>query len=167
PLMHIIAAKAVAFREALDPAFSGYARQVVDNAQALAAELMSRGFDLVSGGTDNHLVLLDLRNKGELTGKLAEESLERARITCNKNTVPGEQRSPFVTSGVRLGTAALTTRGMGVAEMDRIGNWIADVLEAPEDETRAARIAGNVHELCEAFPLYAEFRQRHVPGGQG
>src|SRR5690606_34059390 len=162
PLMHIIAAKAVAFREALDPAFSGYARQVVDNAQALAAELMSRGFDLVSGGTDNHLVLLDLRNKGELTGKLAEESLERARITCNKNTVPGEQRSPFVTSGVRLGTAALTTRGMGTTEMAQIGEWIATVLSAPGDTGIADKVAAQVHELCAAFPLYPEFRGEHA-----
>jgi len=117
PLMHIIAAKAVAFREALEPAFRDYARRVVENARALAAALMDGGYDLVSGGTDNHLVLMDLRNKGDLTGKQAEEALERARITSNKNTVPGEQRSPFVTSGVRLGTAALTTRGMGPAEM--------------------------------------------------
>ena len=162
PLMHIIAAKAVAFREALDPAFRDYARQVVENARALAAALMSRGFDLVSGGTDNHLVLLDLRNKGELTGKLAEESLERARITCNKNTVPGEQRSPFVTSGVRLGTAALTTRGMGTAEMTRIGGWIASVLSAPGDTAVADSVAAQIDELCAAFPLYPEFRGDHA-----
>jgi glycine hydroxymethyltransferase len=162
PLMHIIAAKAVAFREALQPEFREYARRVVANAQALAEALMENGYDLVSGGTDNHLLLLDLRNKGELTGKLAEESLERARITSNKNTVPGEQRSPFVTSGVRLGTAALTSRGMGLAEMKRIGAWIAEVLDAPADERVAAGVAGQITELCEQFPLYPEFRDEHA-----
>jgi glycine hydroxymethyltransferase len=116
----------------------------------------------VSGGTDNHLVLMDLRNKGELTGKLAEAALERAHITSNKNTVPGEQRSPFVTSGVRLGTAALTTRGMGQAEMRQIGDWIVEVLRAPEDDTVGARVAAKVTELCDAFPLYAEYRQEHA-----
>ncbi|MEX0907319.1 MAG: serine hydroxymethyltransferase [Gemmatimonadota bacterium] len=165
PLMHIIAAKAVAFREALQPSFREYARSIVANAQALAESLMDHGFDLVSGGTDNHLLLLDLRSKGELTGKLAEASLERARITCNKNTVPGEQRSPFVTSGVRLGTAALTSRGMGIAEMQRIGGWIAAVLGAPEDEAVAAGVAAQIRELCEAFPLYPEFRREHTRGG--
>jgi glycine hydroxymethyltransferase len=162
PLMHIIAAKAVAFREALAPAFREYARSVVDNAQALAQSLMTRGFDLVSGGTDNHLVLLDLRSKGELTGKLAEEALERARITSNKNTVPGEQRSPFVTSGVRLGTAALTSRGMGPAEMTRIGTWIADVLDAPASRQVADAVAAEIGELCAEFPLYPEFRNEHA-----
>ncbi|HEX2167074.1 MAG TPA: serine hydroxymethyltransferase [Longimicrobiales bacterium] len=162
PLMHIIAAKAVAFREALEPEFRTYAKNVVDNARALAQALMSNGFDLVSGGTDNHLVLMDLRSKGELTGKIAEESLESARITCNKNTVPGEQRSPFVTSGVRLGTAALTTRGMGPAEMTSIGGWIARVLNAPGDHQVASRIAAEVEELCAAFPLYPEFRGAHA-----
>jgi glycine hydroxymethyltransferase len=121
PLMHIIAAKAVAFGEALEPDFKGYAQQTVANARAMAEALLERGFDLVSGGTDNHLVLMDLRSRGDLTGKLAEEALGRARITVNKNTVPGEQRSPFVTSGVRLGTAALTTRGMREAEFTKIG----------------------------------------------
>jgi glycine hydroxymethyltransferase len=162
PLMHIIAAKAVAFREALAPEFRTYAHHVVDNARALAQALMSHGFDLVSGGTDNHLVLMDLRSKGELTGKVAEESLERARITCNKNTVPGEQRSPFVTSGVRLGTAALTSRGMGPAEMTRIGGWIAAVLAATGDERVAARVAAEVDDLCGSFPLYPEFRGEHA-----
>ena len=161
PLMHIIAAKAVAFREALTPGFRTYAQNVVANAQALAASLMEHGYDLVSGGTDNHLVLMDLRNKGELTGKAAEAALERARITSNKNTVPGEQRSPFVTSGVRLGTAALTTRGMGQAEMRTIGGWIAEVLDAYEDEAVAARVAAGVAELCEGFPLYREYRRQH------
>ncbi|CAN5614338.1 serine hydroxymethyltransferase [soil metagenome] len=162
PLMHVIAAKAVAFGEALKPSFRVYAQQVVANAAALADALMARGFDLVSGGTDNHLLLLDLRNRGELTGKQAEAALERARITSNKNTVPGEQRSPFVTSGVRLGTAALTTRGMGTAEMQRVGGWIADVLEAPDDDVVARAVAGEIRELCEEFPLYQEFRHEHT-----
>jgi glycine hydroxymethyltransferase len=162
PLMHIIAAKAVAFREALTPEFRQYAAAVVANAHTLAESLQERGFELVSGGTDNHLLLVDLTNRGELTGKQAEASLERARITCNKNTVPGEKRSPFVTSGIRLGTAALTSRGMGPAEMKRIGGWIARVLEAPMDETVADSVASAVHELCEAFPLYPEYRDEHA-----
>ena len=167
PLMHVIAAKAVAFGEALQPSFREYAHNVVANAQALAAALMARGFELVSGGTDNHLLLLDLTNHPELTGKLAEESLERAGITTNKNTVPGEQRSPFVTSGVRLGTAALTTRGMGTTEMQRVGNLIADVLEAPGNETVAANVRRGVAELTEAYPLYPEFRRQHQLAERG
>jgi glycine hydroxymethyltransferase len=162
PLMHIIAAKAVAFREALQPDFKNYAQQVVANAQALAESLQARGFDLVSGGTDNHLMLMDLRSRGELSGKVAEAALGRAQITVNKNTVPGEQRSPFVTSGIRLGTAALTTRGMGTAEFTQIGGLIADVLESPEDESVTNGTRKAVHELCEAFPLYPEFRTEHA-----
>jgi len=158
PLMHVIAAKAVAFREALAPEFRTYAQNVVDNAQALAGALMERGYDLVSGGTDNHLVLMDLRSKGELSGKAAEAALERALITCNKNTVPGEQRSPFVTSGIRLGTAALTTRGMGTTELATIGAWIAEVLDSYEDEAVGARVAERVSALCERFPLYRQYR---------
>jgi glycine hydroxymethyltransferase len=161
PLMHVIAAKAVAFGEALRPEFRTYAARIVGNAAALAAGLLERGFDLVSGGTDNHLVLLDLRSRGELTGKAAEEALGRARITVNKNTVPGEQRSPFVTSGVRLGTAALTTRGLGERDMRRVADWIADVLEAPEDAAVAARVAAEITELCAEFPIYEEFRRQH------
>jgi glycine hydroxymethyltransferase len=161
PLMHVIAAKAVAFGEAAQPAFAAYAARVVQNAQALGGALLERGFDLVSGGTDNHLLLLDLRSRGELTGKVAEAVLERARITVNKNTVPGETRSPFVTSGVRIGTAALTTRGMGTSEMRTVGGLIADVLEAPDDEGIAARTARQVETLCEAFPLYPELRSQH------
>jgi glycine hydroxymethyltransferase len=159
PLMHVIAAKAVAFGEALTDEFRAYAHAVVANANALAQTLLSRGFDLVSGGTDNHLLLVDLRNRGELTGKAAEEALGRARITVNKNTVPGEQRSPFVTSGIRIGTAALTTRSMGVEEMRAIGGWIADVLEAPVDTTLTERVSGKVFDLCAAFPLYSELRR--------
>ena len=163
PLMHVIAAKAVAFGEALDPSFAVYAGRVVANARALASALQNRGFDLVSNGTDTHLLLVDLRSRGELSGKAAEAALGRARITVNKNTVPGETRSPFVTSGIRIGTAALTTRGMEPAEMQRIGDWIADVLEAWEDKSVADRVAAGVESLCEQFPLYPEFRR--VPAG--
>jgi glycine hydroxymethyltransferase len=161
PLMHIIAAKAVAFGEALEPAFAEYARRVAANASALGETLLERGFDLVSGGTDNHLLLMDLRSRGDLSGKAAEAALGRARITVNKNTVPGEQRSPFVTSGIRIGTAALTTRGMGIAEMRRVGGWIADVLEAPDDESVAARIGAAIERLCDRFPLYEAYRRQH------
>jgi len=163
PLMHVIAAKAVAFGEALDPSFAVYAGRVVANARALAGTLQERGFELVSGGTDTHLLLVDLRNRGELSGKAAEAALGRARITVNKNTVPGETRSPFVTSGIRIGTAALTTRGMDPAEMGMIGDWIADVLESWEDEAVAERVGQEVGALCERFPLYPEFRR--VPAG--
>jgi len=160
PLMHIIAAKAVAFGEALQPDFAGYARQIVVNAQALAARLLERGVQLVSGGTDNHLLLLDLRDR-ELTGKEAEALLERAGITTNKNTVPGEPRSPFVTSGLRIGTPALTTRGMGIAEMEQIGDWIAELLDHPSETARIERIRSEVRELCGAFPLYPELQIAH------
>ncbi|MFO7261424.1 MAG: serine hydroxymethyltransferase [bacterium] len=153
PLMHVIAAKAVAFKEALDPSFRAYAEQVVRNAQALADELLARGFELVTGGTDNHLLLVDLRHR-DLTGKEAEEALGAAGITVNKNTVPGETRSPFVTSGIRIGTAALTTRGLKEDDFRRIGGWIAEVLAAPRDEEVRRRVAGQVAELCEAYPLY-------------
>src|SRR4029453_5439104 len=117
--------------------------------RALAARLMEHGFDIVSGGTDTHLMLVDLRNRGELTGKQAEEALGHAAITVNKNTVPGEQRSPFVTSGIRVGSAAMTTRGMKEADMRQIGDWMAQVLAAPTDEPLASRIAEQVRELCD------------------
>jgi glycine hydroxymethyltransferase len=157
PLMHVIAAKAVALKEALEPEFKSYSRQIIANARTLADGLMDRGFGLVSGGTDNHLMLVDLRKSHEeLTGKDAEHALERAGMTVNKNTVPGETRSPFVTSGLRIGTPAVTTRGMAEPEMARIAGWIAEVLEAPTDEGRAARVRAQVVELCEAFPLYPE-----------
>jgi glycine hydroxymethyltransferase len=158
PLMHVIAGKAVAFKEALAPSFRQYAEQVVANAQALAGALLARGVDLVSGGTDNHLLLIDLRRR-ELTGKEAEAALGRAEITVNKNTVPGETRSPFVTSGVRIGTAALTSRGMGTEELEQVGHWIADVLEAPQDEAVISQVARQVGELCQRFPIYAELRE--------
>ena len=153
PLEHVIAAKAVAFREALRPEFRGYCERVVANAKALAAALAGRGFHVVSGGTDNHLMLLDLRSKG-LTGKVAEKALDRAGITVNKNTVPKETQSPFVTSGIRVGTPAVTTRGMGPAEMDRIAELMSVVLESPDDETAAARVHEQVKELTKRFPLY-------------
>jgi glycine hydroxymethyltransferase len=159
PLMHIIAAKAVAFLEAATDEFREYARRVVDNARALAGALTERGYRLVSGGTDNHLILMDLRG-GDLTGKVAEAALEAAGITTNKNTVPGETRSPFVTSGIRIGTAALTTRGMDEAEMRRIGGWIADVLDAPGDEGVRQAVRGGIRELVAARPLYRSWRQR-------
>jgi glycine hydroxymethyltransferase len=161
PLMHVIAAKAVAFLEASAPDFGDYARQIVANAAALAETLMERGFSLVSGGTDNHLILLDLSDR-ELSGKDAEAALEDARITTNKNTVPGEKRSPFVTSGIRIGTAALTTRGMDPADMRSIGSWMADVLEAPTDEAVRRRVRGKVRELTERRPLYVDWRESRL-----
>jgi glycine hydroxymethyltransferase len=152
PLQHIIAAKAVAFGEALTPDFRTYARQVVENAKALAASLMERGFDIVSGGTDSHLMLVDLRPK-QLTGKVAEKTLDQAGITVNKNTVPDDPQSPFVTSGIRLGTPALTTRGMGRGEMVRVAELIDRALTHP-DEANLARVRQEVEELTSAFPLY-------------
>ncbi|WBU65187.1 serine hydroxymethyltransferase [Paracoccus aerodenitrificans] len=159
PLMHVIAAKAVAFKEALDPSFADYAAQVVRNAQALADELMKGGIDIVSGGTDNHLCLADLRPKG-VTGKAAEAALGRANITCNKNGVPFDPEKPFVTSGIRLGAPAGTTRGFGEAEFRQIALWIVDVVDGlaanGEDgnaETEA-RVASEVSDLCARFPLY-------------
>ncbi|MFP6730146.1 MAG: serine hydroxymethyltransferase [Alphaproteobacteria bacterium] len=161
PLMHIIAAKAVAFGECLQPEFKLYARAVVDNAAALAETLMSRGYGLVSGGTDTHLMLVDLRSKG-LTGKDAEAALERAAMTCNKNAVPDDPQKPMVTSGIRLGTPAATTRGFGVAEFQRVGTLIADVLDGlvdnPDDNGAAENAAfGQVRGLCEQFPIYRDF----------
>jgi glycine hydroxymethyltransferase len=157
PLVHVIAAKAVALQEALQPDFRSYAKQIVANARALAGTLMEHGFHLVSGGTDNHLMLVDLRpSHAELTGKDAEAALESAGITVNKNTVPGETRSPFVTSGLRIGTPALTTRGMRESEMRRIGDWIQRALSAPGDAARLRAIRDEVRELCGAFPLYEE-----------
>ena len=152
PLMHVIAAKAVAFGEILEPGFRVYARKVVENAKALAAALQGRGFDIVSGGTDSHLMLVDLRPKG-LTGKLAEQLLDRAGITVNKNTIPDDPQSPFVTSGIRLGTPALTTRGMGTSEMKRIAKLIDKIIVGQDDATIEA-VRGEVEELARSFPLY-------------
>ena len=153
PLEHVIAAKAVAFKEALEPSFRLYSKQVVANAQALAKALVTRGYQLVSGGTDNHLMLVDLRNKG-LTGKAAEKALDLAAITVNKNTVPRETQSPFVTSGVRIGTPAVTTRGMRESEMERIAELIDQVLMSAEDTSVAERVKEEVRTLSAAFPLY-------------
>jgi glycine hydroxymethyltransferase len=154
PLMHIIAAKAVAFGEALRPEFKVYQQSVLDNAQAMADRLLERGFALVSGGTDNHLMLLDLSDK-PYSGKEAEEVLGRAGITVNKNTVPNEKRSPFVTSGIRIGTPAMTTRGCGTADARQVADFIADALEHRESPERIERIRGEIHALC---------GQRPVPG---
>ena len=155
PLEHVIAAKAVAFREALQPSFKTYCTQVVANARALAAAMVEMKYQVVSGGTDNHLMLVDLRSTGDaLTGKLAETALDRAGITVNKNTVPNESRSPFVTSGLRLGTPAVTTRGMKEQEMRRIASLIDRVLRAPEDDAVVAAVRREVQALAGEFPLY-------------
>ncbi len=153
PLEHVIAGKAVAFGEALKPEFKDYSGKVISNAKVLAEELLSAGFKLVTGGTDNHLILMDLSDR-EITGKLAENSLDEAGITVNKNTVPNEKRSPFVTSGVRIGTPALTTRGMGPAEMKQIAKWIGQVLNNAEDVALKNRVHEEVKELCKQFPIY-------------
>ncbi|MEK6610674.1 MAG: serine hydroxymethyltransferase, partial [Gemmatimonadota bacterium] len=153
PLMHVIAAKAVAFGEALQPSFKDYARQIVANARALGDALIERGYALVSGGTDTHLLLVDLRAKG-LTGKEVEEALGRAGITVNKNTVPGDPQSSFVTSGIRIGTPALTTRGMKEPEMRTIGGLIDRAITGRADEAGLKRVKGEVLELAERFPLY-------------
>jgi len=154
PLMHVIAAKAVAFKEALAPQFKVYQQQVLDNAQALAAALMDAGLDLVSGGTDNHLMLADL-SSWDITGKDAETALGQAGITVNKNAVPYDRRGPFVTSGIRIGTPYITSRGMKQAEMRLIGSLIVDILKHPGDATVMERTRSRVAELCAAFPLYA------------
>ena len=155
PLMHVIAAKAVALKEAATPAFKDYQRRIVANAKALAAGLLRRGFTLVSGGTDNHLLLLDLRET-ELTGKAAQETLDQARITVNKNAIPFDPRSPFVTSGVRIGTPAVTSRGMGTAEMDRVAELIARALARIGDARGLAAVGDEVRDLCRQFPVYPE-----------
>jgi glycine hydroxymethyltransferase len=152
PLMHIIAAKAVAFREALDPSFRRYQEQIVANARALAKEFLRYGYRLVAGGTDTHLILVDLTPTG-LTGREAEEVLDHAGITANKNSIPFDQRSPTVTSGIRLGTPALTTRGMKEREMEIIGELIHQALSAPQDAARLQKLEGQVKELCRCFPL--------------
>jgi len=160
PLEHVIAAKAVALKEALEPGFTTYSRQIVANAQALAKALVERGYQLVSGGTDNHLMLVDLRNKG-LTGKVAEKALDLAAITVNKNTVPKETQSPFVTSGIRIGTPAVTTRGMREPEMARIAELIDRVLMSAEDASVAERVKEEVRSLSGAFPLYPAPQAAH------
>jgi glycine hydroxymethyltransferase len=154
PLMHVIAAKAVALKEAATPEFHAYQQQIIANARALAASLIRQGFRLVSGGTDNHLMLLDLRET-ELTGKVAQETLDRARITVNKNAIPFDTRSPFVTSGVRIGTPAVTSRGMKEAEMEQVADLIARALGRVGDERGLAAIGEEVRALCQQFPVYA------------
>ena len=153
PLMHVIAAKAVAFLEALQPEFKTYQREVKSNARLMARCLTERGYKIVSGGTENHMFLLDLIDK-DITGKDADAALDRANITVNKNAVPNDPRSPFVTSGVRIGTPAVTTRGFRAAEIEQLSGWIADILDNIQDEGRSAAISGKVIELCARFPVY-------------
>jgi len=158
PLMHAIAGKAVSFGEALAPEFKTYQQQVIENAKALAESLMSLGFSLVTGGTENHLMLVDLTGfkDGSVSGKDAETWLDLAGITVNKNTIPNEKRSPFVTSGIRVGVPAITTRGLGKAEMKQIAHWIAEALETKGDSQRLSQIRAQVRELCHRFPLYRQ-----------
>ena len=153
PLMHVIAAKAVAFKEALEPEFATYQQQVVKNAKAMAATLIARGYKIVSGGTDNHLMLVDLIGR-DVSGKDAEAALGRAHITVNKNSVPNDPRSPFVTSGLRLGTPAITTRGYTEVDTIALAGWIADVLDAPADEAVIAAVRDKVTAQCKKYPVY-------------
>jgi glycine hydroxymethyltransferase len=154
PLMHVIAAKAIGFRENLEPSFGDYAQQIIRNAQALASALSGEGFNIVSGGTDNHLMLIDLRNK-DLTGKQAQLALDKANITTNKNGVPFDDKSPLITSGVRIGTPAVTTRGMREGEMAEIASLISRVLVAPDDEGVARDVQRDVVALCARFPIHS------------
>jgi glycine hydroxymethyltransferase len=153
PLMHIIAAKAVCLKEAAEPAFADYQKQIVANAKRLAAVLVDSGFRLVSGGTDNHLMLVDVFSRG-LTGKAAEAALVKAGITVNKNAIPFDPNPPMVASGIRIGTPAVTTRGMGEREMDRVGELIARALAAPDDAAALGMVKVEVEKLCRMFPLY-------------
>ncbi len=155
PLMHIISAKALAFQEATQPSFKQYAQKIISNAKTLSDSLIKYDFSLITGGTDNHLILINLSNKN-ITGKKAEVALGKAGITINKNTVPGETLSPFVTSGIRIGTPAVTTRGMGKEEMKQIASWIQKALEKPSDEKHLSKIAKEVKELCLKFPIFSE-----------
>ena len=154
PLMHVIAAKAVAFKEALEPEFKEYMKQVIINADLLAKTIISRGFEIVSGGTKNHLMLVSLVKQG-LTGKAADAALHKANITVNKNSVPNDPQSPFVTSGIRLGTAAITTRGFKEAETTVLGNLICDVLDDIEDESKIASVKEKILNLTSQFPVYS------------
>jgi|TARA_B110000914_G_scaffold223597_1_gene239417 glycine hydroxymethyltransferase len=155
PLMHIIAAKAIAFNEALQPEFKIYAQQVIDNAKAMSETLLSKGYNLISGGTDTHVVLIDLSNK-DVTGKLAEKTLEKAGITVNKNMVPFDKRSPFITSGIRIGSPAITTRGMKQNEMVQVINLIDKIITNIEDQSIIEKVKIEVESLCSSFPLYSE-----------
>src|SRR3954466_12730300 len=154
PLMHIIAGKAICFAEAMRPEFKTYARQIIDNAKALAESLLAGGLKLVSGGTDNHLMLADVTPLG-IGGKLAEQALDRCGITINKNMIPYDERKPVDPSGIRIGTPALTTRGMGTAEMKQVGNWMLEALRAPDDENVLTRIRNEIRSLCQQFPVPA------------
>jgi glycine hydroxymethyltransferase len=154
PLEHIIAAKAVAFGEALEDSFKVYSQQVIKNAQAMAAAFVEKGYNLVSKGTDNHLMLIDLRNK-DISGKLAEQTLGKAEITVNKNMVPFDDKSPFVTSGIRIGTPAVTTRGMKEKDMLQIVEWIDQLITDPENDAKIEAIRSDVNEYMKKFPLYA------------
>ena len=154
PLMHVIAAKAVAFKEAMEPEFKVYQHQVINNARAMAEVFIQRGVDVVSGGTDNHLFLVDLVSKG-ITGKDLDATLDRANITVNKNAVPNDPQSPFVTSGIRIGTPSITTRGFREAEASQVASWICDVIDNMGDETLSETIKGDVKALCKRFPMYA------------
>jgi glycine hydroxymethyltransferase len=153
PLMHVIAAKAVALKEALQPEFKSYQAQVIENARTMAAVIMERGYKIVSGGTDNHLFLVDLIEKG-LTGKVADAALGQANITVNKNTVPNDPQTPFVTSGLRIGTPAVTTRGLGTAEVRQVANWICDIIDDLENLDLHAKIKAEVLAMCARFPVY-------------
>lgn len=155
PLMHVIAAKAVAFEEALQPAFKVYQQQIVNNARAMAKRIMERGYTIVSNGTDNHLFLIDLISKG-ITGKEAEAALGQAFMTTNKNAVPNDPQSPFITSGLRIGTPAVTTRGFKEKECEQVANWVCDILDNLNDEAKTAQIKEEVIELCKRFPVYGD-----------
>lgn len=156
PLEHVIAAKAISFHEILQDDFTVYAKQIISNAQALATAFLAKGYDIVSGGTDNHLLLIDLRNKG-ISGKKAENTLVKADITINKNMVPFDDKSPFITSGIRIGVPAITTRGMKADDMAQVATWIDRVLIAPEDESVIASVRGEINEAMKAYPLYPEW----------
>ena len=160
PLMHIIAAKAVAFGEALRPEFKVYAQQIIDNAKTMADEFITRDYQLISGGTDTHVILIDLTNK-DITGKAAEESLEKAGITVNKNMIPFDEKSPFITSGIRIGTPAITTRGMQKDDMKKIVSLIDAVLKNPNEDQKLSSVKAEVKELCKSFPLYSELRDQN------
>ena len=153
PLMHVVAAKAICFKEALDPEFKNYIKDVMDNAKILAETIMSRGIDVVSNGTENHIVLVDLRSKN-ITGKDLEKLLGTVNITVNKNSVPNDTASPFVTSGIRIGTPAITTRGFGKNEVIQVANWIADIIDSFEDQSVHKRVRDEVHALTTDYPVY-------------
>ena len=156
PLMHIISAKAIAFGEAMKDEFKSYANKIVQNAKIMAQEFMNMDYDIISGGTDTHVVLVDLTNKN-ISGKAAEKALEKAGITVNKNMVPFDKRSPFITSGIRIGTPAITTRNMGIEEMKEIAKLIDRVIIDPENDENIQKVKSEVEELCESYPIYKEF----------